>query len=64
VEGKLGSVVRKLLIKSGLDASQLTGTGFHGMLVKDDMLVSKIFAPVKVPTTSNLTLSYEDIHVT
>jgi len=56
--------VRKLLIKSGLDASQLTGTGFHGMLVKDDMLVSKIFAPVKVPTTSNLTLSYEDIHVT
>jgi len=64
VEGKLGSVVRKLLTKSGLDASQLTGTGFHGMLVKDDMLVSKIFAPAKVPTTSNLTLSYEDIPVT
>jgi hypothetical protein len=32
------------------------------MLVKDDVLASKIFAPAKVPTTiSNPMLNYEDI---
>jgi hypothetical protein len=61
MEGKFESVVRKQLAKSGLDASQLIGTSLHGMLVKDDVVASKIFAPAKVPTTSNLTLSYEDI---
>ncbi len=61
MEDKFGLVVRKLLAKSGLDASQLTRTNLHGMLVKGDVLASKIFALAKVPTTSNPTLSYEDI---
>jgi hypothetical protein len=53
--------VRKLLAESGMDASQLIGTNLHEMLVKDDVLAFKIFAHVKVPTTSNPMLSYEDI---
>jgi hypothetical protein len=31
------------------------------MLVKGDVLASKIFAPFEVPIASNPTLSYEDI---
>ncbi|CAK9271134.1 unnamed protein product [Sphagnum jensenii] len=40
VQGKFGPAVRKLLAESGLDASQLTGTGPHGMLVKGDVLAA------------------------
>ncbi len=53
--------MRKLLAESGLDASQLIGIGPHGMMVKGDVLASRIFTPIKVPTDSSPTLSYEDI---
>jgi pyruvate/2-oxoglutarate dehydrogenase complex dihydrolipoamide acyltransferase (E2) component len=53
--------VRKLLAESGLDASQITGIGPHGMMVKGDVLASKIFALAKVPIAFSPTLSYENI---
>jgi hypothetical protein len=31
------------------------------MMVKGDVLAYKIFAPIKVPIASSLTLNYEDI---
>ncbi len=61
MEGKFEPTMRKLLVESGLDASQLIGACLDGLLVKGDVLASKIFAHVKILATSNLTLNYEDI---
>ena len=38
--GKVGPSVRKLLIESGLDISQIQGTGPRGMVLKGDVLAA------------------------
>lgn len=38
--GKVGPSVRKLLIESGLDISQMQGTGPRGMVLKGDVLAA------------------------
>lgn len=51
---KIGPAVRRLLHESGLQPSQITGTGLKGMLTKGDVLaaIAGGVAPVKAPVPS------------